>query len=176
MKVIPRILASIALALTLLVTPAYAQNGQPTAPAVSAPVMRQTITLPIVVKGPHIFVVAQVGPDRRKALLLIDSGASQTVLNMKYVPTHKGQVPGDIHIISVAGVGQVPSLPTAIHVEGYDTNSGSLDVTPDVLYLNQDFGMAQGLLGCDVLSQFDRVTFDLKAGVLILEKGTVGSK
>jgi hypothetical protein len=136
----------------------------------SCSVQAQIIKLPILVRGAHIFVVAEIGPKHQKAIMLIDSGASQTVLNSKYVPAHKGQIPGDIHIVTVAGIGNVPSLLTALHIEGFDKDSAPLDTVPEILFLNQSFGTADGLLGADVLTQFDRVTFDLKAGVLILEK------
>ena len=149
---------SLVLALTMIVTPVLAQppNG--------------IIKLPILTRGAHIYVVAEIGPEHRKATLLVDTGASQTVLNMKYVPSHKGVVPGDIHIVTVAGIGQVPSLPVALHIECFDKDSPSLDEIPEVLFLNQTFGPADGLLGADVLTQFDRVSFDIKAGLLTLEK------
>ena len=107
-------------------------------------------------KGPYTFA--------------LDTGASQSLVDSGVAKELSVQTTGASH--QVAGITDVTSVQT-IRVDRWQVGKVDLPATT-VVEANLPFGNAdggvQGLLGSDMLSQFDVVTIDYGRGVLRLHK------
>ena len=103
----------------------------------------------------------------------LDTGASQSLVDSAVAKELEVATTGESH--SVAGITNVTKVQT-IEVEHWSVGKVKLPATTvveaDLPFGNADGGV-QGLLGSDILSEFDVVTIDYGHGVLRLHRRSV---
>jgi hypothetical protein len=112
-----------------------------------------------------VYVRASVNGNR--AILLLDTGAVFTTFNLKLAPA---QETGSRIIINMAkGSVLAFRLPVGFTLGESNVREEHCSFHQDAIVGDFKFGAADGVVGLDVLSLFQSVTFDFKNSVLILE-------
>ena len=115
-------------------------------------------SVPVLVKIDHVFVQATISG--KKALLIVDTGATTSAFKLAFVPKHDKLDETGVRTANSVSVN--PQVITDVGIE----NCGSVKI--NALYGDFNFGVADGLLGMDILGKYSSITLDLKNQRLIL--------
>jgi hypothetical protein len=151
----------LALAAVALLLVAGCGGSKPTA----APKGQYDVTIRILKHGKQVMALVPVTIDGHGPYTFaLDTGASQSLVDSSVAKALRAKKTGDTH--KVAGVTSVTKV-SEIKVAHWSVGKVVLPATT-VVEANLPFGGVQGLLGSDMLSQFDVVTIDYAHGVLRL--------
>jgi hypothetical protein len=140
--------------------PALTPAQEPAAAAVRAGEHR----IPFIVRDGAVYVHARVNGNR--AMLLLDTGAVLTTFSLKLVPTQTGS---RITINMAKGSVVAFRLPVGFTLGESTVREEHCAFHQNAIVGDFKFGAADGVIGLDVLSSFESVTFDFKKSVLVLE-------
>jgi hypothetical protein len=149
------------LALIFFLANSHVMRAQPSMPA-----MPKEHRIVVHIREGSVYIPARV--NGAPAVLLLDTGASFTVLSPRIAP----QIGSDPRITIKMARGSA----TAVLVSSGFTLGNSKDKEEqysfrrNVVVGDFKFGDADGVIGVDVLSSFRAVTFDFKNSLLILEE------
>ena len=121
--------------------------------------------VPFIARDGAVYVRAQVNGNR--AILLLDTGAVFTTFNLRLVPTNEAG--SRITINMAKGSVLAFRLPVGFTLGESNVREERCSFHQDAIVGDFKFGAADGVVGLDVLSLFQSVTFDFKNSVLILE-------
>ena len=112
-----------------------------------------------------VYIHARVNGNR--ALLLLDTGAVLTTFSLKLVPTQQT----DSRITVTMAKGSIVAFRVSV---GFTLGESSVrqehcSFRQTAIVGDFKFGTADGVIGLDVLSSFESVTFDFKNSVLVLK-------
>jgi hypothetical protein len=143
--------------------------GQPTlspAQEPSATLRAGEHRIPLIVRDGAVYVHASVNGNR--AMLLLDTGAALTTFTLKLVPTQ--QTDSRIMIKMAKGSVVAFRLPVGFTLGESGARAESCSFRQTAVVGDFSFGVADGVIGLDVLSSFKSVTFDFRNSVLVLEE------
>jgi hypothetical protein len=121
--------------------------------------------IPFVVRDGAVYVRARVSGN--PAMLLLDTGAVFTTFNLRLAPTQ--ETGSRITINMAKGSVLASRLPVGFTLGESNARGEHCSFHQDAIVGDFKFGAADGVVGLDVLSLFQSVTFDFKNSVLILE-------
>jgi len=147
----------------LLATASWPGLSPAQEPAVTARAGEHRI--PFIVRDGAVYVHARVNGNR--AVLLLDSGAVLTTFSLKMVPTQQT----DSRITIDMAKGSIVAFRVTVGFTMGESNAREehCSFRRNAIVGDFKFGAADGVIGLDVLSSFESVTFDFKNSVLILE-------
>jgi hypothetical protein len=121
--------------------------------------------IPLTVRDGAVYIHARVNGNR--ALLLLDTGAVLTTFSLKLVPTQQT----DSRITVTMAKGSIVAFRVSV---GFTLGESSVrqehcSFRQTAIVGDFKFGTADGVIGLDVLSSFESVTFDFKNSVLVLK-------
>jgi hypothetical protein len=121
--------------------------------------------IPFVVRDGAVYVHARVNGSR--AILLLDTGAVLTAFSLKTVPTQQT----DSRITIAMAKGSIEAFRVIVGFTLGESNAREEHYAfrRNAIVGDFKFGTADGVIGLDVLSSFESVTFDFKNSVLVLE-------
>jgi predicted aspartyl protease len=119
--------------------------------------------LPIQLRDGLIYIQAQV--NGRRATLLVDTGAALTTFTLRAVPT----LNTDSRITVNLAKGSVSAFRIPVGFIIGDPPQRHCSFHQNAIVGNFKFLDADGLIGQDVLTRFQSVTFDFKTSILILK-------
>jgi hypothetical protein len=120
--------------------------------------------IPFIVRDGAVYLRARVNGNR--AMLLLDTGAVLTTFSLKLVPTQQT----DSRITVTMAKGSIVAFRVSV---GFTLGESSVreehcSFRQSAIVGDFKFGSADGVIGLDVLSSFESVTFDFKNSVLVL--------
>jgi hypothetical protein len=120
--------------------------------------------IPLILRDGAVYVHARVNGAR--AMLLLDTGAVFTTFSLKLVPTQT-----DSKIIVAMAKGSVVAyrVPVGFTLGESAAREEHCSFRQTALVGDFKFGAADGVIGLDVLSSFESVTFDFTNSVLVLK-------
>ncbi len=121
--------------------------------------------LPFQARDGLIYIEAQVNGIRAK--VLVDTGAMQTMLSVKVVPTLEAS--SRITVNMAKGSVSALSIPVGLTLGNPDQRQRRCSFHLNAVVGDFKFLGADGVVGLDVLGLFKSATFDFKNSVLILE-------
>ena len=120
--------------------------------------------VPFVIRDGAVYVRARVNGNH--AILLLDTGAVLTTFSLKIVPTQAGS---RITVNMAKGSVVAFRQPVGFTLGESNVREEHCAFHQDAIVGDFKFGAADGVVGLDVLSSFESVTFDFKESMLILE-------
>jgi hypothetical protein len=126
----------------------------------AAPVRADEHRIPFCVGDGAVYVHARVNGSR--AILLLDTGAVLTTFSLKLVPTQQTDsiIKGSIVAFRV---------PVGFTLGESSLREERCSFRQTAIVGDFKFGTADGVIGLDVLSSFESVTFDFKKSMLVLD-------
>ena len=121
--------------------------------------------IPFIVRDGAVYVHARVNGSR--AILLLDTGAVLTTFSLKLVPTQ--QTDSKITITMAKGSIVAFRVPVGFTLGESSLREERCSFRQTAIVGDFKFGTADGVIGLDVLSSFESVTFDFKNSMLVLE-------
>lgn len=121
--------------------------------------------IPLILRDGAVYVHARVNGNR--AMLLLDTGAVLTTFNLRLVPTQ--QTDSRITITMAKGSIVAFRVPVGFSIGESSAREEHCSFRQIAIVGDFKFANADGVVGLDVLSSFESVTFDFKNSVLILE-------
>lgn len=121
--------------------------------------------IPLIVRDGAAYVRAHVNGNR--AMLLIDTGAVLTTFSLKMVPMQ--QTDSRITINMAKGSTDAFRVMVGFTLGESNAREEHCSFRRNAIVGDFKFGGADGVIGLDVLSSFESVTFDFKNSVLVLE-------
>ena len=121
--------------------------------------------IPFIVRDGAIYLHARVNGSR--AILLLDTGAVLTTFSLKLVPTQ--QTDSKITITMAKGSIVAFRVPVGFTLGESSLREERCSFRQTAIVGDFKFGTADGVIGLDVLSSFESVTFDFKNSMLVLE-------
>lgn len=121
--------------------------------------------IPFTVRDGAVCVHARVNGNR--AILLLDTGAVLTTLSLKLVPTQ--QTDSRITVNMAKGSITAFRVPVGFTLGESSVRDEHYSFRQPAIIGDFKFGSADGVIGLDVLSSFESVTFDFKNSVIVLK-------
>lgn len=121
--------------------------------------------IPLTLRDGAVYVHARVNGNR--AMLLLDTGAVLTTFSLKLVPTQ--QTDARITVTMAKGSIVAFRVPVGFTLGESSVREEHCSFRQSAIVGDFKFGSADGVIGLDVLSSFESVTFDFKNSVLVLE-------
>lgn len=150
--------------------------GGSTASPKTAPGGRLDVAIKIVKHGKQVIALVPVTINGRGPYTFaLDTGASQSLVDSQVARELRVKPTGEAHkVAGISNVTNVRSIPVKHWSVGKVRLPATTIVEENLPFGNADGGV-QGLLGSDMLSQFDVVTIDYANGVLRLHHRAVNS-
>jgi hypothetical protein len=135
------------------------------AQAPPVPVRAGEHRIPLTLRDGAVYIHARVNGNR--AMLLLDTGAVLTTFTLKLVPTQ--QTESRITVTMAKGSIVAFRVPVGFTLGESSVREEHCSFRQTAIVGDFKFGVADGVIGLDVLGSFESVTFDFKNSVLILK-------